>query len=177
MITREALRRLAEFQTEDESAISFYFQPTTPSDKSHRQEAILIKDLVKAAQQHGNGKKNGPSSADLERLLALADRLDGNHSRAKAIFACERKGIWEEFDFPAELQRTELIANRRFHLRPLVAIVDALPRTLAALTDRKRARLFDVRLHEARQVEDITDDLPRRGRSDGFAGYDGGHAE
>lgn len=179
MITREALRRLAEFQADDDSAISFYYQPTTPSDKSHREEAILIKDIVKSAQQRGNARKNGrgPSSADLERLLALADRLDGNHSRAKAIFACERKGVWEEFDFPAELQRTEIIVNRRFHLRPLVAIVDALPRTFAALTDRKRARLFDVWMHEARQVEDISDDLPRRGRSDGFAGYDGGHAE
>lgn len=184
MITRDALRKLAEFQTDDESAISFYFQPATPADKSHREEAILIKDMVRNAQRNetkknAEAKKNGrgPSGADLDRLLAMADRLDGNHSRAKAIFACERKGMWQEFDVPAELPRTQLIVNRRFHLSPLVAVVDAMPRTFAALTDRKRARLFEVSMHQARQVEDISDDLPRRGRSDGFAGYEGGHAE
>ncbi len=184
MITRDALRRLAEFQTDDQCAISFYFQPTTPVDRSHRDEAILIKDLVRAAQQREGkqqreNKKNASAAAqaDLDRLLAMADRLDGNHSRAKVIFACGSQGIWEEFDVPAELERTELIVNRRFHLRPLLAVVDDLPRTLVALTDRKRARLFDVWMHEARQVEDLSDELPRRGRSDGFAGYDGGHAE
>lgn len=178
MISREALRRLAEFQADNESAISFYFQPGRPADKSHRDEAILIKDLVRNAQREAankNGRRAAPG--DLDRLLALADRLDGNHSRAKAIFACESKGIWQEFDVPAEIPSTRLIVNRRFHLRPLVAIVDALPRALAMLIDRKRARLLDVWMHEAREVEDIRDDLPRRGRSDGFGGYEGGHAE
>lgn len=181
MITREALRRLAEFQTDDDSAISFYFQPGTPSDKSHRQEAILIKDLIKNAQRVANAEKKsghgGPSTRDFERLLALADRLDGNHSRAKAIFSCERQKLWTEFDLPPELPGTELIVNRRFHLRPLVSVVDAFPRTMVALLDRKRARLFEVSMQDERQVEDITDELTRRGRSDGFAGYEGGHAE
>lgn len=178
MITREALRRLAEFQTEDESAISFYFSPGTPADKSHREEAILIKDLVKQAQRNFAQKNgHGPANSDLERLLGLADRFNGMSSRAKAIFACQRKGLWEEFDLPVELPRTQLTVNRRFHLRPLAAVIDALPRTMVALTDRKRARLFDFWMNEVRQVEDIADDLPRRGRSDGFAGYDAGHTE
>ena len=43
MITREDIRELAQFQVDDElgCALSFYFQPRTPQNKSHREEAIL----------------------------------------------------------------------------------------------------------------------------------------
>lgn len=82
MISREALRRLAEFRADDESALSFYFQPTTPADKSHREEAILIKDMVRNARAEGRKNGRSVSDGDFGRLLALADRLDGNHSRA-----------------------------------------------------------------------------------------------
>jgi len=177
MISREALRRLAEFQSPKDSAISFYFQPQTPQDRSHRDEAILIKDLVKQAQHEAGRDGKHPGSSDLARILVLAERLDGNHSRAKAIFACEAQGLWEEFDLPARLARTDLIVNRRFHLKPLMAVVDALPRTCVVLTDRKHARIFDLWANEIRDVIDIADELPRRGRSDGWAGYDAGHTE
>jgi len=43
--------------------------------------------------------------------------------------------------------------------------------------DRHRARLFDLRLGELNEREGFFHPLPRRGRGDGFAGYDGGHAE
>jgi peptide subunit release factor 1 (eRF1) len=177
MISRDALRRLAEFQSPKDSAISFYFQPRTPQDRSHRDEAIQIKDLVKQAQREAGQDGKNAGASDLARILALAERLDGNHSRAKAIFACETQGLWEEFDLPARLARTELIVNRRFHLKPLMAVVDALPRTCIVLMDRKRARIYDLWANEIREVLDIQDELPRHGRSDGWAGYDAGHME
>jgi peptide chain release factor subunit 1 len=45
------------------------------------------------------------------------------------------------------------------------------------LLDRHRARIFDLRLGELTEREDLFRPLVRRGRSDGYAGYDGGHAE
>ena len=49
MITRENIRELANFEAKQGTAVSFYYQPHTPKDKSHREEAILVKDLVRAA--------------------------------------------------------------------------------------------------------------------------------
>ena len=46
-ITREQLRELAEFQDQKCCAVSFYFQPSTPRNKAHKEDAILIKDLVR----------------------------------------------------------------------------------------------------------------------------------
>src|SRR5229473_1213025 len=120
MIERETLLQLAEFQSAADSAITFYFQPSPPRDRSHRDEAILIKDMVREAERRARSEHRTPAAADLDRILALAPQLAGNHSRAKAVFSCREQNVWREFDLPPRLTRNELIINRRFHLKPLV---------------------------------------------------------
>jgi len=180
MMTREDIRELAQFQSvEGEGcALSFYFQPQTPQNRLHREEAILAKDLVRNAlrEVEKNGK-NGGARADLSRILDLAGNLRGNQARAKAVFACGAKNFWREFDLPPQLAGTQLFVNRRFHLKPLAALLGAQPWLCVALVDRQRARLFDLRLDELTEREGLFHSLSRRGRSDGFSGYDAGHAQ
>jgi peptide subunit release factor 1 (eRF1) len=179
MITRQDIRELAQFQGNGgDCAISFYFQPAKPRNKSHREEAILAKDLVRQAlhEAEKNGR-NRCARADLQRVLDLAAGLHGNQARAKAVFACGSRNIWREFDLPPLLPDTRLFVNRRFHLKALAVILGAQPRLWVALIDRHRARLFDLHLDELKERESLFRALPRRGRGDGFAGYDAGHAE
>jgi peptide chain release factor subunit 1 len=180
MITREDIRELAQFQPNEEEicALSFYFQPHTPRNKSHKEEAILAKDLVKQAlhEAEKNGKKSS-TRKDLRRILEIAGGLHGNQARAKAIFACAAKNFWREFDLPPLLPDTQLFVNRRFHLKPLAALLGAQPRLCVVVLDRQRARLFDLRLDELKERDGLFHALPRRGRSDGFGGYDAGHSE
>jgi peptide subunit release factor 1 (eRF1) len=177
MMTREELRTLAAFESPEHGAISFYFQPWKPRDQSHRDESILVRDLVRAAEREADGRKS-PSRADLDRILALSEQLKSNHSQAKAVFACQDKGLWRELDLPAQLPRTELFVNRRLHLRPLAALLDALPRAAVAVVDRKRARLFDLVMGQITEFADFMADLPRVGRSSyGYQGYNAGHVE
>jgi peptide chain release factor subunit 1 len=178
MITREELRELAQFQSpEGGCAVSFYFQPRTPQNRSHREEAILAKDLVrKALHELEKSGRNG-CRADLDRILAVAGGLHGNQARAKAIFACSKKNLWREFDLPPQLRTTELVLKPQFYLRPMAHLLGAQPRLCVVLVDRQRARFFDLRLDELKEREGMFGTLPRRGRSDGFAGYEGGHAE
>jgi peptide subunit release factor 1 (eRF1) len=179
MITREDIRELAQFQgISSDCAVSFYFQPPRPKNKSHREEAILAKDLVRHAMREveKNGR-NGSVRSDLQRILDLAAELHGNQTRAKAVFACGRRNIWREFDLPPYLADTQLFVNRRFHLKPLAVVLAAQPHLWVALADRHRARVFDVHLDEVKELESLFHPLPRRGRGDGFMGYDAGHAE
>jgi peptide subunit release factor 1 (eRF1) len=67
--------------------------------------------------------------------------------------------------------------DRRFHLKPIAHLLGATPLLGVVLVDRHRARIFDLRLGELNEREDLFHPLPRRGRSDGYAGYDGGHAQ
>ena len=179
MITREELRQLAECRASHSNAISFYFQPPRPQNKSHREESILVKDLVRDALRQG--ERNGGNAhvrEDLERILAVAEQLHGNRSRAKAIFACAAQNIWKEFDLPARLRKTQLILNSQFHLAPLAVLLDSNERrTCVALIDRERARFLDLFLGHAEERAAIVDEVPRRVRSDGYGGYEAGHRE
>ncbi|PYP91116.1 MAG: hypothetical protein DMG65_08945 [Candidatus Angelobacter sp. Gp1-AA117] len=179
MITREEIRQLAQAESPSGCAVSFYFQPQTPKDKSHREEAILVKDLVKDAVR--KAERNGNHQAlrdDLQKILEMAERLHGNHSRGKVIFACGEQGIWREMDAPARLGRSTIIVNSRFHLMPLVAAYSSLPKTCIALVDREKARIFSLHEDELTQKPELEfGALPHMGKSDGWGGYDAGHRE
>jgi peptide subunit release factor 1 (eRF1) len=185
MITREQIQELAQFEDEAACALSFYFQPAAPRNKAHKEEAILTKDLAREAlrqveskSQSKSGKNNYEAArADLERIVRLSQDLRGNGVHAKAVFACSAQGFWREYDLPAQLSGTQLLVNRHFHLKPLASLLGAFAGLGVVLVDRHRARLFDLRLGELNEREGFFHPLPRRGRSDGFAGYDGGHAE
>ncbi|MBO0912007.1 MAG: host attachment protein [Acidobacteria bacterium] len=180
MISREELRKLAAFEARhpNEVAISFYFRPPIPQDRSHRQEAILAKDIVREtiAELHPNGPHRAAMS-DLERILRLAENLHGNQSRSKAVFACSGRGIWEEFDVPASAASTRLFVNRRFHLKPLAPVFSDYPRLWISLVDRQRARILELQFDQLREHALFANSLSRHGRSDGFGGYDAGHAQ
>ncbi len=180
-ITREDIRELAQFQTKGDEgwALSFYFEPRTPQNKSHREETILAKDLVrKALREADKNTKNGSTRADLNRILELAENLHGNQARARAIFACGSRNFWREFDLPSQLPGTQLFVNRQFHLNPLAVLLGAQPRLWVALVDRQKARFFDLRLDELKERDGLfRTPAVRQGRGDGYAGYDGGHAQ
>lgn len=178
MITRDELRQLAQVESPEGSAVSFYFQPRTPQNKSHHEEVILVKDLVREALRHTERSlRNGHVRADLNRILELAEHLHGNHARAKAVFACDAQGIWREFDLPSRLRQTQLFVNYRFHLRPITVVAAACPRCCVALIDREKARLFSLGMGEISEHTGICNAVARRVRTDGFAGYDAGHME
>jgi peptide subunit release factor 1 (eRF1) len=188
MITREQIHELAQFEDQGACALSFYFQPTAPRNKAHKEEAILTKDLAREvlrqleskSKSNGNGKdkdKYESARADLDRIVRLSQDLRGNGAHAKAVFACGAQGFWREYDLPAQLSGTQLTVNRHFHLKPLAQLLGAFPSLGIVLVDRHRARLFDLRLGELTEREGFFHPVSRRGRGDGFAGYDAGHAE
>jgi peptide chain release factor subunit 1 len=177
-MTREQIRQLAEFKDNNSCAVSFYFQPSTPRNKAHKEDTILIKDLAREAIRtlESRGKKEGAKD-DIERILRHSSELRTNGTHAKAVFACAKKNIWQEYELPPTLPGTQFFVDRYFHLKPLAHLLGASPLLAIVLLDRHRARIFDLRLGELTEREDLFYPLSRRGRSDGFGGYEGGHAQ
>jgi peptide chain release factor subunit 1 len=177
-ITREELRELAEFQDQRSCAVSFYFQPSTPRNKAHKEDTILIKDLAREALRalEGKGLKEG-AREDIEHVVRLSGDLRSNGTHGTAVFACSGRHLWREFELPAALGSTQLYIDRHFHLKPLAHLLGGSPLLGVVLVDRHRARIFDLHLRELTERDDLFRPLPRRGRSDGYAGYDGGHAQ
>ncbi|HET9839946.1 MAG TPA: hypothetical protein VFR84_17090 [Candidatus Angelobacter sp.] len=179
MISREEIRQLAQIESPSGCAISFYFQPETPQNKSHREEQILIKDLVRDCLRRAERSGNHTElREDLGKVLRIAEGLHGNHSRGKVIFSCREKGIWRELDLPPRLGRSHITVNSRFHLRPLVEAGSGVPRTCIALVNRKKARIFELQEGEILQKPDLEFGASQRpARSDGYQGYEAGHRE
>ncbi|MGC1450032.1 MAG: host attachment protein [Candidatus Sulfotelmatobacter sp.] len=177
-ITREQIRELAEFQDEKSCALTFYFQPSAPRNKAHKEDTILVKDLAREALRGLDHKgRKDYARGDIERIVRLSGELRSNGTHGKAVFACAAQNIWREYDLPASLPGTQLFVDRHFHLKPIAYLLGAFPLLGVVLVDRHRARIFDLRLGELTEREDLFHPVPRRGRSDGFAGYDGGHAQ
>jgi len=177
MMSREELRQLAEFECRaaNEMAVTFYFQPPTPKDKSHREEAIQAKEIVRRTLQEleRNGR-NPEVIQDLEKILHLVERLHGSR---KAIFACAGRSFWREYDLPASVSETRLLVNRRFHLKPLAPLFSQHPRLCIALIDRQNARFLELYFERLRDLGGLTHPVPHHKNSDGHGGYDGSHAE
>ena len=176
-MTRDEIRELAAFQADETKgacALSFYFQPDPPQDRSHRREAIVAKDVVKQAlKSAGATDKNGSLHADLDRVLDLATNLRG-HARGRAVFACSAQNFWKEYELPPHLVATQIYLQPRFQLKPLAALLGAQPALCVAMVDRQRARFFDLRLDDLRERGAIVHMLSRNASSQG---YNGGHAE
>ena len=180
MISREDLRELSQFPYPDagKQAVSFYFQPHAPRNKAHRDEVIHAKDMVRNAMREVTGNGNHPGLRDvMAKVCALAEQWQGEASRGRAVFACGKSGFWREFDLPSRLPSSQIFIKPRFHLKPLAVLFGAQPRLGIAVVDRRRARFFELRGDELTEHTSLFHSLSRRGRSDGFSGYDAGHAE
>jgi peptide subunit release factor 1 (eRF1) len=179
MMTRAEIRELATFQaneTKGACALSFYFQPDPPQDRSHRREAIVAKDIVKQALKSAAATgKNGSLHADLDRVLDLATNLRGKQGRA--VFACSAQNFWKEYELPPRLGATNIYLQSQFQLKPLAALLGAQPALCVAVVDRQRARFFDLRLDQLSERGAIVHMLSRSASSYGYNGYDAGHAE
>ncbi|MFZ3342284.1 MAG: hypothetical protein WA213_15470 [Terriglobales bacterium] len=180
MMTREEIRELAAFQADEAqgaTALSFYFQPNPPQDRSHRSEAIIAKDIVKQALKSAAAQgKNGSLHADLDRVLEFATNLRGQ-ARGRAVFACSPQNVWKEYELPPHLGATRIYLQPRFQLRPLAALFGAQPALCIAVIDRQRARFFDLCLDHLREGTSIVHLLSRSASSYGYNGYEAGHAE
>lgn len=180
MMTRDEIRELAAFQADETKgtcALSFYFQPDPPQDRSHRREAIVAKDIVKQALKSAAASgKNGSLHADLDRVLDLATNLRGN-ARGKAVFACSAQNFWKEYELPPHLGGTQIYLQPQFQLKPLAALLGAQPALCVVMLDRQRARFFDLRLDVLREHGAIVHMLSRSASSYGYNGYEAGHAE
>ena len=179
-MTRDEIRELAAFQADETKgacALSFYFQPDPPQDRSHRREAIVAKDIVKQALKSAAASgKNGSLHADLDRVLDLATNLRGN-ARGKAVFACSAQNFWREYELPPHLGATQIYLQPQFQLKPLAALLGAQPALCVVMLDRQRARFFDLRLDVLREHGAIVHMLSRSASSYGYNGYEAGHAE
>jgi len=98
---------------------SFLLPATYTQNKSHREEAILVKDLVRDALRKAERQRHHAALLRLEKVLTFAEGLHGNHSRGKAIFLpVASRGIWRELDFRPRPDKSQIACELAFPSTP-----------------------------------------------------------
>lgn len=174
---QSTLKQLSSIHSPTGTAISFYYFPQTPQNKAHREDAILLKDLIRDTRKRLEGEGKRAALPDLERISSTAEEWARNGGTPKALFACAEHGMFESTDLPEFDGETAIHVNSRFHLRPLseAGANDGVYLVVAA--DRVSIRFERYERGELKEFDRIDSDIPRKARTDGFGGYDAGHKE
>ncbi len=146
-LTREELNQLAEFWSEENDALSVYFQPPATSELAHREEPVIAKENIQQKLRSLQGS-SAADRKDIRRVIETIGDMRGNHRKCKIIFACAAQNFWREYDLPGDFG-VRLEVGSSFMLAPLVTQQQMRRRYSIALADRHRARLL---LLEAREI-------------------------
>ncbi|OGR89894.1 MAG: hypothetical protein A2V88_12780 [Elusimicrobia bacterium RBG_16_66_12] len=96
---------------------------------------------------------------DLERLTRyVRGQFVPAARRGLCAFSCAKQGVFEVFSTPEPVKAGLAVAERP-DLRPLAALAGDHPRFLVLLADERRARLLEIYLHEASELEDLEGDF------------------
>lgn len=169
MIPSQVLRDLGGFWTEAGDALSIYFEPSTPSELSHREETTLAKERIQQAiGTIGHLQLVGSTTprAFVRRAIETIADMEGNHGRAKVIFASARSNLWREFDLPGKFG-VRVDVGQSFTVAPLITQQGNQSRVAILLADRDRVRLLLLEACEITERSDMLAGVPEKIRTTG----------
>lgn len=144
MVSSQVLRELGAFWSDAADALSVYFEPSTPTELSHREETIEAKERIQQAiGTIGHLQVVGSTTprAFVRRAIETIADMEGNHGQAKVIFAAAHNNIWREFDLPGKFG-VRVDTGNSFTIAPLVTQQESLPRYCVLVIDRDHERVF-----------------------------------
>jgi hypothetical protein len=149
-VTKDDMLTLAKVSDTQDDLVSFYFSLASTPDTSHREEVLMVKDLVHDIMR---GQRTTPGlAADMNSLLATAEEIRNTPSRLRAVFACRDQTIWQEFDLPADGSVRYLKVGKRFQMAPLLRALDSCVPYCVALIEHGKTRAFVVHGTDIQEV-------------------------
>ncbi|HEV2325425.1 MAG TPA: hypothetical protein VGS10_15840 [Terracidiphilus sp.] len=169
MISSQTLRDLGGFWSDSGDALSVYFEPSTPSELSHREETTLAKERIQQAiGTIGHLQLVGATAprAFVRRAIETIADMEGNRGQAKVIFASARNNLWREFDLPGKFG-VRVDVGQSFTVAPLVTQHDNQPRIAILLADRDHLRVLLLAASQITERDDIFAGIPEKIRTTG----------
>ena len=137
------LDRLLHFAPTGAPVLSVYF--AIPPDNRREPKVALhsfLKPVRELAESHQLAHQERESlRADVDKILALAGRINGMAGRGVAVFTCHQESFYEEVALP-RLVRDRATVDSTPYLRPLLSALGDSHRYCAVVVDRKNAWLY-----------------------------------
>lgn len=161
-LDRGALRKLADWNTEDLPVTSLYLDVDGRSSVSRGELLTRMDDLLKSVDPSRWDEKEARRSVvgDLDRIRRFVrDELDRSGVRGLAVFSSSGAELWEHIPVARSVRDRIGVAPRPY-LLPLESTLESMESFCVVLADREHARLFFVEGDRAEELTGFTDDVP-----------------
>lgn len=130
IVTREDLKTLADFRDENSHAVTFYFKPAGGANAARDAKVVQLeaRDVISSA--FATGLRKSGLLRDLDEILQISENAPESEGLMKVVFACRERGVWLEYDIPAEGRHVRLHVGNHFDLAPLLRALDASAETV-----------------------------------------------
>jgi len=149
---------LANVYDENAKAISFYFSQASFSERSHKEELLNAKHLVNQVKTKCSSEGgNEDLFRDLAMIREVEQQIRATPARFKAVFACDKKQIWQEYDLPICENVSCLEVATHFKLVPLLRALESCTPYCVAIVENGKAKSF---LIHGNEIHDLDARLP-----------------
>ena len=164
MFSVEELRQLASFSSDRYPLATFYWKAPATSTSTHREEPILIRDLLREGRQTLDASKHNREwlrslDTDEQKIAEYFQHVPNGGTSNVAIFSCSGESRWQVVRLPRGFQSRFFIGNS-FYVQPLSVLLDQFPRYCAVIVDRTSARIFEIFMGEIEEHTAVFDDVP-----------------
>jgi peptide subunit release factor 1 (eRF1) len=152
------IKNLSEYKYQGYPVTSLYLR-MEPQDRQNLKYKLKAKNLVKDMKRSLSERALSKSSldsidADFTKILSHLDNVtDISECRGIAVFSSSGGKYWEIYKLPA-VYRNQLVVDRAPHLGQLIKINDEYSDIVAAVIDRKKARIFRLAPDGAHEILD-----------------------
>jgi peptide chain release factor subunit 1 len=165
---RELLTRLSQVRSEEHFVVSCYLRLEL-RDRVRQKYLVALKSATKPVaewleQLEVSHDVRAALERDLERIRDYAShRTNLPAAPGLAIFACEGLQLFETVPLP-RVYRTRVGVDHTPLIRELAAAEEDFGRVLAAVVDRRGARIFEVTAFGGRELVDVVGAETRGGK-------------
>lgn len=173
MLDRSTVERLRGADTAGCPVVSVYLGLGPDLDRA-RSITTRLKALVQplreaAGAEASAGEGTRDLRQDLERVVAMADRVGAERGRGSAFFVCSAAGLEEHISLPA-LVRDRALVDATPYLGPLEAMLAHFRRYCAVVADRRLASIYRFHMGTLESWEQMAEEEVRKDNYGGFAG-------
>jgi peptide subunit release factor 1 (eRF1) len=172
LLDRSTVERLRGADTSGHPVVSVYLSLGPDLDQLRSiptRLKALTQPLREEAGDWGEEAVRGIRQ-DLDRAVAMADRVTADLGRGTALFVCSAAGLEEHIGLPAPV-RDRAVLDTTPYLGPLEAMLAHFRRYCAVVLDRRLASIYRFYMGGLESWEQMAEEEVRRYHVGGFAGY------
>ena len=168
MITAETVNGIVRFQANGLPVVSLYCRVDPGASQREvraRVDSLLDQIRPLAKDRDLDHRYRLSVRTDIERIK---DALGSERwpPGTIAIFSCSGRDLYEEIPLPRRV-REQVMVDKTPLARPMLAVLGEYPRACVLVVNREAAPVWEMYQDEMREVQTVTDPLPKAGNTGG----------